>query len=292
MLKLSGVKMNNFVLNSRLLNLICISLFFLGLNSIFCKLALSSNFIDAFTFTFFRLLFGAITLILIYFYKTKKIVISIKSNWLSSFTLFLYAISFSYAFLNMDAGLGTLILFAVVQVVMVIFSLFFKEKLSVLKIIGIIIALLGLVNLLYPQEGFEVSLFHALLMIIAGISWAIYSVLGKNNLSPLFNTMDNFTKSLIFIGIFYIIFLPENSFYTKEGLFLAFISGSLTSAIGYVLWYEILPKLQYVTAGVIQLFVPIISILIGIIFLNESLTITLLLSTLTIFTGILVTVFY
>ena len=80
--------MNNFVLNSRLLNLICISLFFLGLNSIFCKLALSSNFIDAFTFTFFRLLAGAITLILIYFYKTKKIVISIKSNWLSSFTLF------------------------------------------------------------------------------------------------------------------------------------------------------------------------------------------------------------
>ena len=282
----------NQIINFKFILFLLLSLLFLALNSIFCKLALSSNFIDAFTFTFFRLLSGAITLVLIYFYKTKKIVISIKSNWLSSFTLFLYAISFSYAFLNIDAGLGTLILFAVVQVVMVIFSLFYKEKFNFVKIIGIIIALSGLAYLLYPKESFEVSLSHALLMIIAGISWAIYSVLGKNSFNPLFNTMDNFTKSLIFIGIFYILFLPENSFYTKEGLFLAFISGSLTSAIGYVLWYEVLPKLQYITAGVIQLFVPIISILIGVIFLNESLTITLLLSTMIIFSGILLTILY
>ena len=281
----------NQTLNIKFVFLILISLLFLGLNSIFCKLALSNNYIDAFSFTFFRLFFGAITLLLIYFYKSKKISILPKSNWLSSFMLFLYAICFSYSFLDINAGFGTLLLFAVVQMVMLAFSLFHKEKINLQKIIGIFLALFGLIYLLYPKESFEVSLFHAFLMIIAGIAWAVYTILGKKSSDSLYNTMDNFIKSLVFVGILYILFLPENSFISQNGLLLAFVSGSLTSAIGYVLWYEILPKLQYITAGVIQLFVPIISIIISIIFLNESLSTTLFLSTIIIFTGIILTIF-
>lgn len=281
----------NQSINTKSIFLILISLLFLGLNSIFCKLALSTNSIDAYSFTFFRLFFGSITLILIYFYKTKKISILPKSNWLSSFMLFLYAICFSYSFLDINAGLGTLLLFAVVQIVMVVFSLLYKEKINLQKIIGILLALFGLVYLLYPKESFEVSLFHAFLMIIAGIAWAIYSVLGKKSSDALYNTMDNFTKSLVFVGIFYILFLPQNSFVTMNGLLLAFISGSITSAVGYVLWYMVLPKMQFITAGIIQLFVPIISIIISIIFLNESLTFILFLSTIIIFAGIILTIF-
>jgi drug/metabolite transporter (DMT)-like permease len=281
----------NETLNIKFIFFILLSLLFLGLNSVFCKLAISTNSIDAFSFTFFRLFFGSITLILIYFYKTKKLVFNKKTNWLSSFMLFLYAICFSYSFLNIDAGLGTLLLFAVVQIVMIVFSLFHKEKINVQKIIGMFLALFGLVYLLYPNETFEVSLFHGFLMIIAGIAWAVYTVLGKKSSDALYNTMDNFTKALIFVAIFYILFLPQNSFITQNGLFLAFISGSLTSAIGYVLWYSILPKIEFITAGVIQLFVPIISIIISIIFLNEILTLTLFLSTVIIFCGILLTIF-
>lgn len=281
----------NQTLNIKFILFLLLSLLFLALNSILCKFALSNNFIDAYTFTMFRLFFGSITLILIFFYKRKKIYFSKKSNWLSSLMLFLYAICFSYSFLNIDAGVGTLLLFAVVQLVMIIFSLFHKEKINLQKIAGIVLAMFGLVYLLYPKESFELSLFHAFLMIIAGISWAVYTVLGKKSSDSLYNTMDNFTKSLIFVGIFYILFLPENTFITQKGLILAFISGSLTSAIGYLLWYEILPKMQFITAGIIQLFVPIISIIISIIFLNESLTSTLFLSTMMIFMGILLTIF-
>ncbi len=281
----------NQTLNIKFILFLLLSLLFLALNSILCKFALSNNFIDAYTFTMFRLFFGSITLILIFFYKRKKIYFSKKSNWLSSLMLFLYAICFSYSFLNMDAGVGTLLLFAVVQLVMIIFSLFHKEKINVQKIAGIVLAMFGLIYLLYPKQSFELSLFHAFLMIIAGISWAVYTVLGKKSFDSLYNTMDNFTKSLIFVGMFYMLFLPENSFITQKGLILAFISGSLTSAIGYLLWYEILPKMQFITAGIIQLFVPIISIVISIIFLNESLTSTLFLSTMMIFMGISLTIF-
>lgn len=268
-----------------------LSLLFLALNSIFCKLALSNNFIDAFSFTMYRVLFGSITLILIYLYKRKKLQFSIKKNWLSSLMLFSYAICFSYSFLNIEAGVGTLLLFAVVQLVMVIFSLFHKEKINFQKIAGIFLAMAGLIYLLYPKQSFELSLFHAFLMIIAGISWAVYTVLGKKSSDSLYNTTDNFAKALIFVVIFYLLFSPENSFISEKGILLAFISGSLTSAIGYLLWYEVLPKMQLITAGIIQLFVPVISIVISIVFLNENLTFTLFLSTVIIFAGILLTIF-
>lgn len=281
----------NQTINIKFIFLIALSLLFLASNSIFCKLALVNNYIDAYSFTLLRLLFGAITLVLIYFYKTKKIYFSKKINWLSSFMLFSYAICFSYSFINIDAGMGTLLLFTVVQIVMVLFSLFQKEKITVQKFFGVILALFGLAYLLYPKDSFEISLFHAFLMIIAGVSWAIYTILGKKSSDSLYNTMDNFVKSLIFIVIFYILFLPENMFITNKGLLLAFISGSITSAIGYVLWYEVLPKMQFITAGIIQLFVPIISIVISIIFLNESLSMTLFLSATMIFIGIILTIF-
>ena len=281
----------NQTINIKFIFLIALSLLFLASNSIFCKLALVNNYIDAYSFTILRLLFGAITLVLVYFYKTKKIYFSKKINWLSSFMLFSYAICFSYSFINIDAGMGTLLLFTVVQIVMVLFSLFQKEKITVQKFFGVILALFGLAYLLYPKDSFEISLFHAFLMIIAGISWAIYTILGKKSSDSLYNTMDNFVKSLIFIVIFYILFLPENMFITNKGLFLAFVSGSVTSAIGYVLWYEVLPKMQFITAGIIQLFAPIISIVISIIFLNESLSMTLFLSATMIFIGIILTIF-
>ena len=281
----------NQTINIKFIFLIALSLLFLASNSIFCKLVLVNNYMDAYSFTLFRLLFGAITLVLIYFYKTKNIYFSKKINWLSSFMLFSYAICFSYSFVNIDAGMGTLLLFTVVQIVMVLFSLFQKEKITVQKFFGVILALFGLAYLLYPKDSFEISLFHAFLMIIAGVSWAIYTILGKKSSDSLYNTMDNFVKSLIFIVIFYILFLPENMFITNKGLFLAFVSGSVTSAIGYVLWYEVLPKMQFITAGIIQLFVPIISIVISIIFLNESLSMTLFLSVTMIFIGIILTIF-
>lgn len=280
----------NYATNYKLIFIILLSLFFLGFNSIFGKLALGDNHIDAFSFTFFRLFFGAVTLVLIYAYKTKNISVNLKSNWLSSFMLFLYAISFSYSFLNMEAGLGTLLLFAVVQIVMLVFSLFHKEKINLQKILGMSIALFGLIYLLYPKESFEVSLYHAFLMIIAGVAWAIYTVLGKKSTSSLYNTMDNFRKAVVFVGLFYILFSPQNTFFDEKGLFLAFISGSLTSAIGYVLWYEALPKMQFITAGIIQLFIPLIAIFISVIFLNEVLTTTLLISTVVIFIGIILTI--
>ena len=275
----------------KLLTFIVLALIFLALNSILCKAALVNNYIDAYTFTFLRLLSASITLVAIYLYKNKRFSISLKSNWITSFMLFLYAICFSFSFLSIDAGLGTLLLFGVVQIIMALSAIFLKEKVNLQKILGIAVALGGLIFLLYPKHDFEISYFHAFLMALAGTSWAVYTIMGKKSIDALSNTMDNFIKATLFITLTYFLFLNEDMFFTTNGIFLAFISGSITSAIGYVIWYEVLPKMQILTAGVIQLFVPVISIFFSVVLLGELFTLDLFLSTIIISLGIVITLF-
>lgn len=264
---------------------IFIALLFLATNSILCKMAISTQNIDAFSFTFLRIFSGTVLLLCIYFYKNKNLKLSFKKNWISSFLLFLYAICFSYSYINMFAGIGTLILFAVVQISMILIALFYKEKLTINKILGVIVAFGGLAFLLYPKEDFSISFFHTFLMVISGIAWAVYSVIGKSSTNALLNTTDNFFKATIFAIIFMLFFINEFKFdlYTS---FLAVISGAITSALGYLIWYEVLPKIQITTASVLQLIVPILAIFLSVIILDEKFSLELAISTFIILFGI------
>ena len=276
---------SSIFIDLKLFILIFIALLFLAVNSILCKMAISTQNIDAFSFTILRIFSGAILLLGIYFYKNRNLKFDMKKNWISSFMLFLYAICFSYSYINMFAGIGTLILFAVVQLSMILIALFYKEKLTINKILGIIVAFGGLVFLLYPKEDFFLSFFHTFLMIISGIAWAIYSVIGKSSTNALLNTTDNFFKATIFTIIFMVFFIKELKLdlYTS---FLAVISGAITSALGYLIWYKILPKIQITTASILQLIVPILAIFLSVIVLDEKFSFELGISTFIILFGI------
>lgn len=204
--------------------------------------------------------------------------------------LFVYALSFSYSYLNLDAGLGALILFAIVQLTVILVAICSKEKVNAQKIFGISMAFAGLVYLLFPKENFELSLPHAFLMMMSGLAWGFYTILGKKSTHALEHTSENFVKSLVFIGLFYLFFVDtiSMSFY---GIFLAIISGGVTSALGYTLWYTIVPKIDITTSGVIQLLVPPIAILQSILILDEKLTLTLIFSTIVILMGIFIALY-
>ena len=282
--------MKKIALDFRFIILVFISLLFLSANSILCRMAISTQNIDAFSFTILRIFSGTILLLIIYFYKNRTLNFDMKKNWLSFFMLFLYAICFSYSYVNMFAGIGTLILFAVVQLSMILIAIFYKESFSINKILGIIVSFAGLVYLLYPKEDFSISFFHAFLMIISGIAWAIYTVIGKSSTNALLNTTDNFFKAFIFVVLFTIFFIDslKLDFYTS---ILAISSGAITSALGYLIWYEILPKMQIITASVLQLIVPVLAIFLSVIILDEVLSFELLISTFVILFGIFIALF-
>ena len=142
----------------------------------------------------------------------------------------------------------------VVQLSMILVAILKKEKINLKKSLGIIIAFIGLIYLLYPSKEFSLSMFHVLLMVISGIAWAFYTIIGKSSTDALKDTTINFVKTIPYLIVFFIIFAQDLK-YSSGGIFLAFLSGSITSAIGYVLWYLVLKNIQIITASVIQLIV-------------------------------------
>lgn len=257
-------------------------------NSVLARLALGNNAIDASGYTSIRLISGAIVLYLIIQSKAGETDSSEKGSWLSGFILFLYAITFSYAYVSLDTGTGALILFAAVQLTMIILSIYSGNKLHFTEWIGLIISFIGFVYLVFPGVDTP-STVGFVLMTLAGIGWGFYTVLGKGSKRPLIDNAYNFLKTVPFVLVLLIIsFKKEN--YSLNGVIFAIISGGITSGIGYTIWYMALRGLTHVQAAVVQLMVPVIASIGGVLFIAETITPRLTIASLLILGGILIVV--
>ena len=238
-------------------------------NSIITRLALSSNLIGPSNFALLRAGSAALILVLLVLFIQKKIPKFKINSIISSLALVGYLVGFSFAYLTINTGVGALILFGGSMVVMFSGALLLKENISILRFIGVFLSLIGLYILTDPRFG-DNSLFGIILMFLAAFSWGIYSILGHGQNNPLSNTAINFVLALLLI-IPITLFIPDQTNTSPYGILLAIISGSITSGLGYTLWYWILPKINITSASIAQLSVPLIAALGGYLFISESL---------------------
>jgi drug/metabolite transporter (DMT)-like permease len=255
-----------------------------ALNSILCRLALGQNLIDAPSFMTIRIISGAITLLLIFSFFKNKNVESSKGNWLSAFFLFAYAICFSFAYNELTTATGALILFGTVQATMIILALIKGERPNVFEWLGLLVAVGGLIYLVSPGLSAP-PFFSAGLMACAGIAWGFYTLRGKGSSNPLAETMGNFLRAVPFVVISALPFIQQTHFSTN-GILYAVLSGAIASGIGYAVWYAALKFHTATRAAVLQLSVPIIAAIGGILLLSESVSMRLLISAILILGGI------
>lgn len=253
-------------------------------NSVLTRMALAEPLLDAASFTMIRLLSGSLVLMLILMLRQRKQPSSSKGSWLSSLMLFVYAIGFSLAYLMLDTGTGALILFGMVQITMVVASLLNGQRLAGLEWLGIGIAFTGFVYLVWPQVATP-SLSGVLLMSLAGIAWGVYTLRGRGSKSPLADTAYNFTRTLPFLIVLGLLSIGQFEL-SYRGVLLAVLSGAIASGLGYTLWYSALTHLSATQAGVLQLLVPVIAALGGILFVSEPLTLRFTVAALLILGGI------
>jgi len=278
-------------LNTLLFSVLALCAF--AANSILARLALGSGDIDAASFTVVRLLSAILMLTILIKVRNKGNLtpnIKPKSSWFAALMLFVYAGSFSFAYLSLDTGIGALVLFAAVQITMVISNYFKGNRLQLVEFLGLIIAFSGFLYLIFPSLS-KPSLQGFILMTVSGIAWAFYTLKGQGASDPLSATNINFARTLPFIVILFIFsFLSGLLNYTWPGLLLAIMSGSLASALGYYCWYLALAKLSITVASVIQLSVPIIAALGGVIFMAEPISFDFIIACSLVSTGILLVV--
>ncbi len=213
-----------------------------------------------------------------------------RGSWTGGIALFVYAISFSFAYLSLDTGTGALILFGMVQISMIIASLFIGNALTRYDSIGMLLAFAGLSYLLAPSISTP-SFKGFILMAISGLAWAVYTLKGKGSLNPLHDTAYNFLRTLpcVLIALLVLIAFKQAALST-QGILLAIASGAITSGLGYAIWYKALAGLSTTQAAVLQLAVPAMATAGGVVFSNEQLTWHLVIASSIIISGILIVI--
>ncbi|NWL76110.1 EamA family transporter [Pseudomonas taiwanensis] len=251
-------------------------------NSLLCRLALKHTAIDAVSFTAIRIVAGALMLWLLL--RLRRQPLAATGNWRAAAALFVYAAAFSYAYLQLDAGAGALLLFGAVQLCMVVFGLLRGERLNLQQALGFTLATGGLVVLLLPGASAP-PLFGGLLMLLSGLAWGAYTLLGRQAGPPLAATAGNFMRALPFAALLLLPFIDQLKL-DLTGFSYAVLSGALTSGIGYAIWYSAFPGLGALQAASVQLSVPVLAALGGAVLLGEHISLRLALVSVAVLGGI------
>jgi len=255
-------------------------------NSLLCRVALRDTAIDAASFTSIRLASGALVLAMIVAARRGRPMAA--GSWTAAACLFGYAAAFSFAYRQLSAATGALLLFGSVQTAMLSYGLATGERLRALQAAGLVVAVGGLVYMLLPGLSAP-PIEGAAFMIAAGIAWAGYTLLGRGTTDPINATAGNFIRSVPFAAALSLAVASSTSL-DRTGALYAVASGAVTSGLGYVLWYAALPSLKAASAAVIQLSVPAIAALGGVVLLAEPLSSRLVIASVTILGGIALTI--
>jgi drug/metabolite transporter (DMT)-like permease len=273
---------------ARLFILTLLAMIAFASNSLLCRVALKQTNIDAASFTFVRIFSGAAALWLIIKTRNLKNVAADDGqsggNWWSALALFAYAAAFSFAYNTLSAGTGALLLFGAVQATMILWGLRKGEKLQALQVVGLALALIGLVALVLPGLSAP-PLIGAVLMLSAGIAWGVYSVRGRQSEDPVAITAGNFLRAVPFAAAVSIALLPWARL-DRTGIGYAVLSGAIASGLGYVIWYTALSGLNAASAASVQLSVPVLAAAGGIVLLGEPLTLRYVLASIAVLGGI------
>jgi len=238
-------------------------------NSLLCRLALQHQGIDPASFGSIRLVSGALTLALVVRLRARP-PSPARADWLAAAMLFAYVAFFSFAYLSLSAGTGALILFGAVQLTMLGAGLGSGERFGPVAWLGFVLAAGGLVYLVLPGVAAP-PLLGAVLMAIAGVAWGVYSLRGRGVADPLAATARNFLRAVPLALALSLVFVAR-AHADATGIALAVASGALTSGLGYVVWYAALARLSAMQAATVQLSVPLLAAIGGVLLLSEAIT--------------------
>ncbi|WP_321325055.1 DMT family transporter [Thiomicrorhabdus sp.] len=260
-------------------------------NAVICRWALDHQLIDPMSFTSLRLGSAALVLFVVMAWfsvrKAKKQNKGLsqpakpisKGSWKAAIILFIYTITFSYGYVSISTATGALLLAGVVQLTILGHAVRNGEKLHLAEWIGVALALMGLLYLVYPKLATP-SWWGLVMMTISAYTWGLYTINGRKSVNPLADSAFNFYRTLPMVAIASLLILSftEHAFITPKGFVLAIISGGVTTGLGYILWYTALPKISSSMASASQLLVPLFAAFGAIWLINEPINLTFMIA--------------
>lgn len=270
-------------LRAHTLLLTAVAMLAFAANSLLCRLALQQGDIDPASFGSVRLVSGAVVLAAIVRLRPGPPAAA-RADWLAAAMLWLYVACFSFAYLTLAAGTGALILFGAVQLTMFGAGLRAGERFTATAWAGLALAVAGLLYLVWPGIAAPAPL-GAALMAAAGVAWGIYSLRGRGAGDATAATAGNFLRAAPLALALSLVFASHMQA-SATGVALAVASGAVTSGLGYAVWYTALPGLTALRAATVQLSVPPLAAIGGVLLLAEAVSLRLLLASAAILGGV------
>jgi drug/metabolite transporter (DMT)-like permease len=266
----------------RIIVLTAVAMVAFAANSVLARLAFATAGAEPLSYTGLRLAAGAATLAVLLLVRDRRLAVA--GSWPAAAGLFGYAILFSIAYILLGAGTGALILFASVQIGILGWAIVKGDRPSLLEWLGLILAFGGLVYLVSPGLVAPHPIGTAL-MVVAGLSWAAYTLIGRGSTMPLADTAGNFIRTLP-VAIVLIAAGTALQIPSPLAALYAILSGALASGVGYAIWYAVLPALTRTRAAIVQLTVPAIAAAGGVLFIGEAPSLRLILAGIAIIGGV------
>lgn len=202
-------------------------------------------------------------------------------NLVGSAFLGLYAFSISYGYVFIPVAAGTFIFYTFVVITMTVYSaIIAREGLTFQSALG---QLLGLVGVLVITFGGikSVTFLGVLLMAATGTSWGLYSAYGKRFDVAFSYTFNSFLIFGAVTGLISLVLALSGNLplanISPQSMGLVLYMGMVSTALSYVLWNKTMTEIPASLGGLVQLAVPVLSPAMGIVFLGEQVTLTLVL---------------
>ena len=279
----------------RLFLLTALTMMAFAANSVLTRAGVDRAGLSVEVFGMIRLGAGALVLVLLCLGTGRRVALFGGKRAIAVLGLILYIGGFTSAYQGMESGLGALLLFGTVQVTMFAGAVMLREALPGLRVVGALLALLGLVYLVWPWSAIAEAPLQVGAMVLAGVGWGVYSLVGRGSRDPLADTAANFVLAALVMPLWPLVLggsvlSMAGLMQGGAGMWLAVVSGAVTSGLGYALWYRILPDLPASVAAVAQLTVPPIALLGGVVFLGEALSVKFALAAVVILGGVALSV--
>ncbi|MRG87337.1 EamA family transporter [Salinibacillus xinjiangensis] len=256
------------------------------------------QYMGPFTFSAFRFGTGALTmLIVLWLMKVGK---PPKGKWghliivgiLQTSIVFLLVM---YGMIFVEAGKSSVLLYSMPIWSSLLAAKFLTEKIPYMKLLGLGVGLIGLLTILgwdiWAKQDSRV-IFGEILIIIAAISWGASNVYYRLKFKGVSQLQVN-TYQMVFgtLGIILAAVVMEWGrpiSLTTESIYYILFTGVLASALCFTVWFMLLSIIDMVTATISTLLVPVFGMFFGWLFLEEELTVSILIGSSLILSGIVI----
>ena len=277
--------------------LILLAVIFWGTSFIATKIAL--NEIKPITIIILRLIIASILLASIALVTKRNLSLNLKSHgWI--FVLALIAVFHLWiqvTGLQYTTAANTGWIIGTAPIFMTIMGLiFFKEKISLLSLGGIVLSVFGLLMLIGKGDITNIGLIDNkgdLLVLGSAFTWGVYSMVNKKislSYSPLMTILYLFLMMAIIIIPFSLNQETISSVVNLStiGWLMVLFLGLFCSGISYVIWAQALRDMESAKVGAFLYLEPLITVIAAWYFLREGITLLMIISGLLITIGVII----